>query len=365
MDTSDITVRDTPAFSTVRTILPRAERDGAAVRLVSREQPRYEPIRPLGSGGMGEVTLVLDRDIGRLVAVKRLLPDFDAGAALRFVEEIRILGQIDHPNIVPIYDVGVGDDGRYFFVMKYLEGETLATVIQGLRDGDPDYHRRYPMERRTAIFIDILRALSAAHARGVLHRDIKPANVMIGQRGEVTVMDWGIAKSVGAADGCAPGTLVGTPSYMSPEQARGSNDEVDERSDLYGATVLFHELISLHHYLEDRSSSSVETLVGVIADETSFHQLVAAHHPGQPMPPAELLRLVARGLEKDPGDRFQSAEEMIEELESLLAARAALGQRVDSARRRLHGLAAIAGAHLHLAILVLVMIAWRVRAALS
>ena len=162
----------------------------------------------------------------------------EAGSIARFVEEVRTVGQIKHPNIVPIHDVGVDEEGQYFFVMKYVEGETLETIIEKRAAGDPQYHRRYTQERRVEIFLGILDAIHYAHARGFIHRDIKPANIMVGPYGEVVVMDWGLAKRVKADtslalpanDPPAPldtgkdlyrtraGTLLGTPAYMSPEQ---------------------------------------------------------------------------------------------------------------------------------------------------
>ena len=189
-----------PMSSTRVTVLPRVENEGEAVRLVRDERARYEPIRQLGMGGMGEVVLVHDQDIARPVAIKRLLPELDDAATLvRFVDEIRTVGQLEHPNIVPIHDVGVDEQGRYFFVMKYVEGETLEAIIEKLRAGDAAYHKRYTIERRMEIFLGVLHALEFAHSHGIVHRDIKPANVMVGRYGEVVLMDWGIAKPMAAA----------------------------------------------------------------------------------------------------------------------------------------------------------------------
>ena len=364
-------------FLSARTVLPRAEREGPALHLVGRRQRRYEQIGLLGAGAMGEVALVLDRDIGRLVAVKRLLPGFDAATALRFVEEIRTLGQIEHPNIVPIHDVGVDGEGRYFFVMKYVEGETLASVIQRLREGDAAYQRRYPIQRRVAIFVDVLRALAAAHARGVVHRDIKPANVMVDHRGQVFVLDWGIAKLVASAEVRAPaagsvrdalatraGAVVGTPSYMSPEQATGRNGELDPRSDLYSATVVFHELLTLEHYIGHRGSAQ-EVLAAVVTEEVSVRELVAKRSPRRSSPPMELIRFVAKGLRKDPDARFQSAEEMIEALESIPDVGTTVRPRFASARRKVRGLGLLVAARLHLAFHAALSAVSRVKTALS
>jgi serine/threonine-protein kinase len=226
--------------------------------------------------------------------------------------------------------------------MKYVEGETLVNVIEKLAAGDPAYLARYSTEARIEIFLGLLHALEYAHAQGVVHRDIKPANVMVGHFGEVVLMDWGIAKpmaeardAAALADGtlsegasrapaCAKmdetrarlhatrvGSLIGTPAYMSPEQASGG--KVDARSDLYSAMVLFHELLGHEHYLA--SKKTLETmLAGIKTEEVPFMTLVAMPN----RPPAELLHVLAKGLQKDPGLRFQSAGELIARLQAIL-----------------------------------------------
>jgi serine/threonine-protein kinase len=353
------------------TVLPRIELDEAARPVVVvEEKPRYEEVKTLGAEGMGEVALVRDHDIGRTVALKRMLPEVARPATLaRFVDEVRTIGALEHPGIVPVHDVGIDERGRYFFVMKYVEGETLEHVIERLRAGDAAYHARYTIEERTRIFTQLLQALDYAHARGIVHRDLKPANVMVGRYGEVVLMDWGIAKRVGTRDlapqdapvdaaglgasAAAPGDLaasaaarsgvasdevaagdagepsvgaraalaqrralstqagqiLGTPAYMSPEQARGQSDRVDARSDLYSAVVLFHELLTLRHYLEDRTSLPA-LLQAVVHDEPTFAVLQRTA-PGQRALPPELVHLVRKGLHKDPAQRYQSAGELL------------------------------------------------------
>ncbi|WP_170319754.1 serine/threonine-protein kinase [Polyangium spumosum] len=322
------------------TVLPRVEGEGAEVRLVTEEKSRYEPIKTLGAGGMGEVVLVHDQDIARKVAVKRLLPEASDPVMLaRFVDEIRTVGRLEHPNIVPIHDVGVDELGRYFFVMKYVEGETLETIIQRLADGDPAYHRKYTFERRVEIFIAVLSALAYAHANGVVHRDVKPANVMVGRYGEVVLMDWGIAKPITAERDLARGTdatlgesdrgrmfmthvgaLVGTPAYMSPEQARGEVDKVDTRSDLYSASVLFHEFVTLRHYLADKQTLG-DILSGVMDHEIDPRTYVHSCHRSQEGHPPELVYFAVGGLAKDPERRYPSAARMIELLQKILEGR--------------------------------------------
>jgi eukaryotic-like serine/threonine-protein kinase len=341
-----------PISSTRFTVLPRAEGEGGDVHLVREERARYQPVRSIATGGMGEVLLMNDQDIARPVAIKRLLPELDdAAALLRFVEEIRTIGQLEHPNIVPIHDVGVDEEGRYFFVMKYVEGETLAEILERLRAGDAAYHRRYTVERRVEIALGVLHALEFAHARGILHRDVKPANVMVGRFGEVVVMDWGIAKPMAAARAIraraaeasgAPeralatraGAYVGTPAYMAPEQALGKNDELDARSDLYSAAVLLHELLTLRHYLGERDS--VPALLAAVAGEEVTHRsLFGELHPHEQPTPVELRYVVGRGLQKDPARRFQSASDMIEALQHALEGRGAVLCQVTFTKRML------------------------------
>ncbi|APR77176.1 Serine/threonine protein kinase PrkC, regulator of stationary phase [Minicystis rosea] len=327
-----------PISAARTTVLPKVDGDGTRVELSLESRSRYEPTKLLGAGGMGEVVLVRDHDIERKVAVKRLLPEMTEPSILaRFVDEIRTVGRLEHPNIVPIHDVGVDELGRYFFVMKYVEGETLESIIEKLTAGDPAYVAKYSIEVRIELFLGILHALEYAHAQGIVHRDIKPANVMIGRYGEVVLMDWGIARPIAATRDAATtaegeikgdgerarmyatrvGSLVGTPAYMSPEQARGDNAAVDARSDLYSAMVLFHELIGLRHYLRECETMDA-LLAGVISRPFAFFDIVGLKYArGQALPP-ELVHVFVKGFAKDPAARFQSAGELIAALHGIL-----------------------------------------------
>jgi len=292
-----------------RTVLPRPTVIDSQRTLVVEERHRYERDRILGEGGIGLVHRARDNDIDRPVAVKKLRAEQrDPASLARFVDEIRLVGQLEHPNIVPIHDVGVDEEGEYYFVMKYVEGETLEQVIERLAAGDPDYHRRFPFARRVEIFLGILEALRYAHGRKILHRDIKPANVMLGSDGEVLVMDWGIACRTDDPS-AREGEFVGTPLYMSPEQA--ACKPVDERSDIYSLCVLFHEFLGLRHYLADRRNTTA-VIVGVTTEEVPSASSVPSPH--QPPAPWDLSWFLKAGLDKDPAKRFPSVEAMIERL---------------------------------------------------
>ncbi|MBI5489855.1 MAG: serine/threonine protein kinase [Deltaproteobacteria bacterium] len=315
------------------TILPRVQLVGDRPELIQDRRRRFEVLRTLGEGGAGEVLAAADNDIGRQVALKKIRGEVMSPEALvRFVEEIRIIGRLEHPNIIPIHDVGIDERGDYYFVMKLVDGETIESLIEKLRRGDRETHRLYPFERRVQIFRGLLEAVAFAHARGIVHRDIKPANVMVGRFGEVLLMDWGIAKPIREegpsiddavreqpAGTCSEsshalrtqlGALIGTPLYMSPEQACG--EPVDERSDVYSLAALLYEFLFLRHYL-DGCRTLDEVLAGV--KERPISVRGAPDAPGQPTVPMDLRWYVKRGLEKDPDRRYPSAQAMIDRLD--------------------------------------------------
>jgi len=324
---------DARGMSSVRTtVLPRIEVNGAEAQVVFDGKERFEKLKLLGEGGLGEVVGALDHDIGRKVAIKRLHAHIRHPAALaRFVDEIRTIGMLEHPNIIPIHDVGTDENGEIYFVMKYVDGETLESIIEKLAAGDPAYHYQYTFERRVEIFRSILEALAFAHDKGIVHRDIKPANVMVGKYGEVLLMDWGVAKSLTSTtpeiafvqgNGAPPsprstarafetqlGSLVGTPLYMSPEQASGK--PVDERSDVYSVSLLFYELLYLRHPMAGKTSLD-EVLQAARTEEIDT---LDRNHPHQPPVPVELMWFVKHGLEKDPTRRRQSIRAMINVLD--------------------------------------------------
>lgn len=299
-------------FGGQRTVLPSVAEHNGQVSVTPRQQPRYARLRALGAGGMGEVDLAEDHDIGRSVAIKRLPEGSNTPLAVaRFVGEVRTMGKLDHPNIAPIYDVGCDERGRYFFAMKFIEGESLESLIDRLAAGDPTAHAEYPVARRLDIFAGIVHALGYAHARDVLHHDIKPANVMLGRHGEVHLVDWGIARSGG--DGPNRG-VEGTPLYMSPEQANG--EETDPRTDLYSAFVVLFELLTLRSYLQ-RDNSELAIMREVLEGEVPGTNSTCWIHPHQAATPVELRHFVRKGLHRDREQRFTNAEEAMASLERL------------------------------------------------
>src|SRR3954468_6468257 len=246
-----------------------------ATQLVSG---KYETVGKLGQGGGGQVLKVLDRDLRREVAMKMLLPQHREGGGgipedvlLRFIKEAQATGQLEHPNIVPVHELGVDGNGHIYFTLKYAQGDSLKDVIRGRRDDlMNDERRRFrdlfsPLQMVEAL-IGIGPGVAYAHSKGIIHRDLKPENVMMARFGEVLVMDWGLAKALGknalpteqaesVADLTMPdgdasqtmeGSIAGTPAYMSPEQAAGKISELNERTDIYSLGSMLYEILSGH-----------------------------------------------------------------------------------------------------------------------
>jgi serine/threonine protein kinase len=286
---------------------------------------RYQAVRQIGEGGMGEVLLSRDPTIGRQVAVKRMKrqPIESPGAADRFMTEVQTTGKLEHPGIVPIYDAGFDAEGNPYFVMKYVNGEPLNQIIARLREGNPEYVQRFSYEHRAQIFMQLLRAVQYAHHQGVLHLDIKPANVLVGPFGEVVLVDWGIAQTretpapalLGSSSGkpMAAVAFTGTPDYMSPEQALGKMSAIGPHTDTYCLSVLFYELITLHYYLPPKQT--LEGRITSILIDEPLTGLQMHHRFGAP---PELTNYIHYGLNKDAEKRFRTVEEMVSRLQDVM-----------------------------------------------
>jgi len=229
-----------------------------------RRVDNYELLEVLGRGGMGVVYKARHVALDRMVALKLIRGKHPHREdTVRFVHEAQVTGQIEHPNIVPVHEIGADPEGRPYFVMKLVHGRSLSQVLFDLRKGDLDTMREFTLERLLEIFIEICQAVAFAHSRGVLHRDLKPSNVMVGEYGEVLLMDWGLAKRFadakqrpgmpklenvhtvgGTLPESKPGVVAGTPEYMSPEQAMGDTEALSPRSDVYSLGAMLFEILT-------------------------------------------------------------------------------------------------------------------------
>jgi serine/threonine-protein kinase len=307
------------------------DRTGAAAAPATKPQPeerfdsllgvvlagRYEVLRRIGEGGMGAVYEAKHTLIGKRVAVKVLLEKFHAQSDLvaRLLQEARLASSIGHENIVDVTDFGTTDDGRSFVVMEFLDGESLAELA--MREAP------LPIERSLRIARQVASALGAAHAKGIFHRDVKPENIYLVQRGDadfVKVVDFGISKAVKPGGDEGPeayrlthtGLLLGTPLYMSPEQARGSED-LDHRVDIWALGVLLYECLTGE--VPFRANNYLQIISQVLTHE--------------PLPPSRLRpelgipdaveAVVMRAMEKDRTRRTQTMADLERDLERLLA----------------------------------------------
>ena len=269
---------------------------------------RYALQDEIAVGGMGRVLLADDTRLQRKVAVK-MLKNGRGGARQQalFVQECRLLGELEHPNIVPVHDLGTDGSGRAFYAMRYVEGETLAAIIARLRTGDAATVAAYGLDRRVRIVLDVAAALKLAHARGVLHRDVKPDNVLVGRFGEVFLVDWGIATRFGV-DGAraGEGERSGTPRYMAPEQVR--RERLDPRVDVYALCGLAYELLTTRHALDATQDVTAAAMFDIVTTRAPI-PAEGLRGPGQDAVPRGLSLVVMKGLAKDRAERFASIDE--------------------------------------------------------
>jgi serine/threonine-protein kinase len=286
-------------------------------------QDRYQLQHELGRGGMGEVWLAHDTSLGRDVALKFLREDLgDAHTLqLKLLLEAQVTGMLEHPSIIPIYDLGYHPERGAFYTMRVVREQSLETLLRETRAGTP----RYTLSQLIGFLRQALLALQYAHDHGVIHRDLKPENLLIGAYGEVFIIDWGIAK-LGAAHTSSPraefllkhsasqdsGSLVGTPHYMAPEQARGENNLIDARTDVYAMGAVLYEILTLEKVFQ---ADNVLTLLFKVSEEEPVPPTKRAPQRSIPIP---LEEICLRALAKKPSLRYQSAQEMARELEQFL-----------------------------------------------
>ena len=294
--------------------------------ITAQEQaPRYQLNELLGLGAQGLVFSVTDKDCGRQVALKTMRGEERVPTQIaRFVHEAQVTAQLEHPGIVPVHELNVLPDGTLFYTMKQISGRPLSDEIRiNARNSDSRFSF-------LQMFLKICDTMSFAHSHGVLHRDLKPANIMLGDYGEVLVVDWGLSKVIGQADVVSvrsknaaesdsgiyvtrDGHAVGTPAYMSPEQARGHRDSLDQRSDIYSLGVILYEMLTQHL---PYTGIDVETVL----DQVSRGQIVPIiRQPmGQNVAP-QLAAIVHKAMAFEVEDRYQFVDDLKQDLQAYLA----------------------------------------------
>ena len=273
------------------------------------EGKKYKMLGTIGRGGMGVVLQARDLRIVRNVAMKviKTSSQFSRENVLRFVDEAQLTGQLQHPNIIPVYDLGLDEYGEVFYTMKYVKGTTLDQILRRIREREELAIKKYPLATMLTAFQKICDGVAYAHSMGVVHRDLKPDNVMIGEYGEVLVMDWGLAKKMAsgmheehlgdtkpqmpAADlrgfETLNGLIVGTPPYISPEAARGDLDQIDPRSDIYVLGAILYAILTLRPPFPGKEFGELieQIVTGQLTHPTSYSQPISPLRQAEPPPP--------------------------------------------------------------------------------
>jgi eukaryotic-like serine/threonine-protein kinase len=307
-----------------------AEADDLAATLevpAASARPRYDTIKVIGEGGMGHVLLARDRVIGREVAMKVMRSDRADRRDLRgrFLREVLVQGQLEHPSIVPVYDLMAAPDGAPSFTMKHVRGVTLEEVVAALRKGDAYAQATYTRHKLLTAFGSVCLGVELAHARGVLHRDLKPSNIMLGNFGEVYILDWGVSKLAGDAREAVAamnesaaqvetlaGNVMGTPGFMAPERLT-EGARVDARSDIYSLGAILFELLALEPL--HIAGVTGRSLNSSARQGTDARPSVRAPHLGI-APELDVICLKATALSSE--DRYRSCRHLYEALERFL-----------------------------------------------
>ena len=322
-------VTSQPSIASLRGLIEEAGRATESIydELLTVEV-RYLRGEPFEEGGMKTILRTRDANTGRPIAMAKLRSHESGQAVENFLREARITAHLEHPNIVPIYDIGLDADRTPYFTMKLLSGENLGRILAKLREGDIETHARFPLTERLDLFLKICDAVAYAHGSGVIHLDLKPENIQVSDYGEVLVCDWGLAKIVNSD--CASersilddaplyascvnyltidGFFSGTPGYMAPEQAAGRKRAKTERTDIYSLGAILYSLLCFECPI---SGDSLEEVL-----ENTRHGRYDPPRKRAPEPVPHSLEAVAlKAMALDPADRYRSVDNMGHDIEA-------------------------------------------------
>lgn len=305
----------------------------------------YSMLGKLGEGAMGEIVMARDQDLQRKVAYKKILPSMAKNNKVLqgFLTEAQITAQLEHPNIVPIYGLEVNQHGNIAYSMKMIKGHTLGDLIEEANNQykkDNKVEEEYSLNALLEHFLKLCDAIHYAHMKGIIHRDLKPANMMIGPYNEVYVMDWGIARIIAGANEkinsnedlielditeketalTEKGRVIGTPRYMSPQQAAGKNETLDGRSDQFSLGLILFELVTLKKAF--KAKKAMELLKKVLKAKIEPIE----HAYSKVKIPKELKAIITKSTSRKPSDRYESVEDFSDDIRRFLRGEAVLAQ---------------------------------------
>ncbi|MCM8537971.1 MAG: serine/threonine protein kinase [Lentisphaeraceae bacterium] len=317
----------------------------------------------LGQGGMGTIYDAFDRNVRRKVAIKSINSEIAQNVVSRkyFTKEAQITGQLEHPNIIPVYEMGVNPQDRLYYVMKRVQGITLADVLDGIKDGQRRMIRQYPLPVLLSIYQKVLDAIAYAHARGVVHLDLKPENIMVGEFGEVLVLDWGIARlrkrspnvdqtrfvtlddSVNLGEDFENEQVIGTPAFMAPEQASGKSKTIGTRTDIYALGAILYNILTLRPPAAGRTTTVVlkKIVTGRVIDPLSYNEpnnkqqeniIHLRHLPDEKVPEA-LSKVCMKAMNERLDGRYQAVRDLQEDLYAYFSGYATTAEDAGLSRR--------------------------------
>jgi serine/threonine protein kinase len=321
---------------TERLSIPKLQLE-SRTELTVKPPNKYKTRNQIGEGGMKQIIQVKDRDTARDLAMALLAenPDNEPTVEGRFIHEARITANLEHPNIVPIHDIGVDHNGKPYFTMKLIEGETLAHLLTKVGQREPEYVEKYNLRHLLSIFLKVCDAIDFAHAKGIIHLDLKPENIQIGNYGEVLVLDWGLAKIISDVsdpeslqpvtdkslaelsknsnyDKTLDGEIKGTPGFMAPEQAAGHNSKRSQATDIYALGTMLYTILTLCKPIKVKNVQQAldDTVAGNIIPVTE-------RNPARSVP-KPLAAVTMKAMALDPADRYQSVKELIDDVDAFL-----------------------------------------------